>query len=151
MLSLKRRLIELQPIVAAVIEQQRATLAERRQSCRLYVADSGIHAFADPEFLPMAVENLLNNASKYTEPGGHILVALTATPDSACISVRDNGVGIAPADIPRLFGKFSRIANEMSTPVAGHGIGLYLTKRIIDLHRCIGRATLRPGSIFHQR
>jgi len=145
MVSLKRRVIDLHPMVAAVIEQQRATLAERRQSCRLYVPRLPIHAFADAEFLPMAVENLLSNASKYTEPGGRILVALTATTDSACIIVRDNGVGIAAADIPRLFGKFSRIQNQMSTPVAGHGIGLYLTKRIIDLHKGQIHVDSRPG------
>ncbi|MEO7713321.1 MAG: ATP-binding protein [Gemmatimonadaceae bacterium] len=135
MVSLKRRVIDLHPMVVAVIEQQRATLDERRQRCRLYAPRLPTHAFVDAEFLPMAIENLLSNASKYTEPGGRILVALTGTADSACISVRDNGVGIAAADIPRLFGKFSRIPNSMSTPVAGHGIGLYLTKRIIDLHK----------------
>ncbi len=145
MVSLKRQRIDLHPLVAAVIEQQRGTLVERRQICKLHVPRSPVQAFADAEFLPMAVENLLSNASKYTEPGGRILVALIATDDSACISVRDNGVGIAQADIPRLFGRFSRIPNQMSTPVPGHGIGLYLTKRIIDLHNGQIHVDSRPG------
>ena len=145
MISLKRRRLDLRSLVAGVIAQQRPTLVARAQSHKLYVPDPSVHAFADDEYLRMAVENLLSNASKYTRPGGRILVAVIGTEDSACIAVRDNGVGIAAADISRLFGKFSRIDNELSTQVGGNGIGLYLARRIIDLHEGRIDVESRPG------
>jgi signal transduction histidine kinase len=83
----------------------------------------------------MLVENLLSNASKYTPNGGKIGLELTAEPNAPIvIKVADNGVGIPPEDIDKLFQKFSRIENELSTERGGSGIGLYLVKRIADLH-----------------
>jgi len=134
MLSLQRQRIDLEPLVAGVIEQQLATIVERQQHCKLVVPHSPVLAFADAEYLRMAVENLVSNASKYTKAGGHILIALRVENDFACISVRDSGVGVAPDDMPRLFGKFSRIENELSAQVGGSGLGLYLARRIIELH-----------------
>ncbi|MEO7823728.1 MAG: ATP-binding protein [Gemmatimonadaceae bacterium] len=145
MISLKRQRIDLHSLVKGIVEQQKPTLVERRQTCRLYVPHSPVYAVADAEYLTMSIENLLSNASKYTRPGGRILIAVLGTDGSACIAVRDNGVGIAPGDISRLFGKFSRIDNELSTQVGGNGIGLYLARRIIDLHEGRIDVESRPG------
>jgi signal transduction histidine kinase len=134
MISLQRQPLDLEPMIAGVIEQQLATIVERRQSCKLVVPDASVHAFADAEYLRMAFENLVSNASKYTRAGGHILISVAIEHGLACVRVRDSGVGIAPEDIPRLFGKFSRIENELSAHVGGSGLGLYLTRRIIELH-----------------
>ena len=133
-LTLRKEQIDLEPLAASVIEQQRGTIAERRQQCDLVVPVAPVQAFADGDYVRMAVENLVSNASKYTEPGGRIVVSLGVEHARAVVSVRDTGVGIAPEDLARLFGKFSRIENRLSADVGGNGLGLYLTRRIVELH-----------------
>jgi signal transduction histidine kinase len=126
--------VDLVALAERVLAQQGGTFRERRQTYRRLVPVRPVHAMADAEYLQMAVENLVSNASKYTPEGGRVIVAVRLDGDTACISVSDNGVGIAPSDMPRLFGKFSRIRNELSTQVGGSGIGLYLTRRIVEQH-----------------
>src|SRR5690606_4430979 len=74
------------------------------------------------------------NASKYTPEGKNIVITLARTPRKVTIAVKDEGVGIAKSDIPRLFHKFSRIDNVLSTLVGGTGLGLYWVKKIVTLH-----------------
>lgn len=88
----------------------------------------------DPAFMRMVIENLLSNASKYTHKGGNIAVRLVDGLDYVTLKVVDDGVGIEGVNMSKLFKKFSRINNAMSSEVGGSGIGLYLTKQIVDLH-----------------
>ena len=79
--------------------------------------------------------NLLTNAHKYTPPGGSISVTAVAREGSAVVSVRDTGEGIPPEALRRLFGLFERA----SSSTGGLGIGLAITKRLVELHH--GRIT----------
>jgi signal transduction histidine kinase len=83
----------------------------------------------------MVMENLIDNASKYTEPHGRITISLAETKTHVTVTIKDTGVGIGDADIKRVFDKFNRIPNKLSDSVGGTGLGLYWAKKIIALHK----------------
>ena len=94
---------------------------------------SKVIAHADHHLMGMCIENLLTNAIKYTKPGGKIRVEITTTECEVLVSVKDNGVGIADGEIKELFKQFNRLGNELSASTSGSGIGLYLTKHLMEL------------------
>ena len=100
----------------------------------------------DKDLFRIALNNLLTNAIKYNRPGGSVTLAARNEDNDIVISVRDTGIGIAPADQGRIFDKFYRVS-ESDAPVkrGGHGLGLYLAVQIVELHH--GRIVLdsEPG------
>ncbi len=82
----------------------------------------------------MVLENLIDNASKYTYEDKSITIEATRTNGSISIAISDEGVGMSPVDMDNLFRKFTRFDNPLSTTVGGTGLGLYWAKKIIDLH-----------------
>jgi len=95
----------------------------------------------DKDLFRIALNNLLTNAIKYNRPGGSVTLAARNEDNEIVISVRDTGIGIAPADQGRIFDKFYRVS-EGDAPVkrGGHGLGLYLAAQIVELHH--GRIVL---------
>lgn len=87
----------------------------------------------DPLHIRMVLENLLSNAYKYSPPKTSVAVELVATQKSIQLHVEDQGVGIDTKDMPKLFQKFTRIGNPLST-AGGTGLGLYWAKKLISLH-----------------
>jgi two-component system sensor histidine kinase VicK len=88
----------------------------------------------DTEELRLVIENILENASNYSPDGKVINVGLAATKNNeAKISIKDQGVGIDKQDIVKLFHKFSRINNPLSNAVNGTGLGLYFSRKIVEL------------------
>ena len=100
----------------------------------------------DPVRLAQILSNLLNNAAKYTEDGGHIQVRARSESGQAVISVRDNGVGIAPETLPRMFEMFSRGDRDSGRSQGGLGIGLALSRRLAQMHNGTLEATSVPGT-----
>ena len=88
----------------------------------------------DEASIRMVLENIIDNASKYSEEYTHVDVSVKDDGDTVSINVRDRGVGIDPSSKARLFEKFSRLNNPLSTKVGGTGLGLYWAKKIVDLH-----------------
>ena len=84
--------------------------------------------------LEIAVNNLLDNAVKYSPGGGDIYCDLSSVKDMMLLAVRDTGIGIAAEDMPRLFVRFSRLAAETMPDVPGTGLGLYLARELARLH-----------------
>ncbi|MHB1864798.1 MAG: PAS domain-containing sensor histidine kinase [Candidatus Saccharimonadales bacterium] len=91
-------------------------------------------ASIDPKLMQMVLDNILDNAGKYSENGKVIDVHIHQDKLNTVITVKDHGVGIRKNDIPKLFKKFSRIDNPLSVSVKGTGLGLYWAKKILDLH-----------------
>ncbi|CAA9419319.1 MAG: Multidomain signal transduction protein including CheB-like methylesterase, CheR-like methyltransferase and BaeS-like histidine kinase [uncultured Ramlibacter sp.] len=85
--------------------------------------------------LAQVVSNLLNNAAKYTPRGGHIRVTGAVESDSVLLEVADNGVGIAAEMLPRVFDLFSQVDRSIERTHGGLGIGLWLVKKLVELHR----------------
>jgi signal transduction histidine kinase len=90
--------------------------------------------YGDPERIGQALQNIIGNALKYSEPKLDVRVTLRATADAAIVEVRDQGVGIEAEQIPHLFQKYARMPNQLSNVVKGAGLGLYLTRLLIEAH-----------------
>ncbi len=93
--------------------------------------DNKIHILADRGRLKQAVINLLSNAIKYT-PQGTVTVSRACTEGFVELSVRDTGIGMTAQEQKKLFGKFQRIENDESRHVSGTGLGLWITKYIVE-------------------
>lgn len=142
---LHRKPTDLVALVKDVVDEQKETISSRKQRIITSLPKRPLMAAVDPQYLRMAIENLVSNASKYTRDSGTVQVELYRRTGFVAIRVRDDGVGIDQADFPRLFQKFSRIDNDLSIVAGGSGIGLYLTRQIVDLHKGEIDAESEPG------
>ena len=108
---------------------------------------------ADPTRMEQIVNNLLTNAIKYTPEGGRIAIVVARDGADAVLEVRDNGVGIAPALLPRIFELFVQGERTLDRRAGGLGVGLTLVKRLVELHGGSIVAESEPGrgSIFRVR
>jgi signal transduction histidine kinase len=80
------------------------------------------------------IQNLIQNAIKYSPSGGRVTVQVERQAANACIRVSDQGIGIPAAALPQLFRRFYRAPNADSQHISGMGIGLYVVKEIVELH-----------------
>ncbi|MEP7105680.1 MAG: HAMP domain-containing sensor histidine kinase [Chloroflexota bacterium] len=94
-----------------------------------------VPADLDEARITTVVGNLVSNAMKYSAEGSEVLVRMKVVGDRARIHISDHGVGIAAADMPRLFTRFGRIVNEATRDISGTGLGLYLSRELARLHR----------------
>jgi signal transduction histidine kinase len=108
---------------------------------------------ADADRLQLVVENLVENASKYTPAGGKVTLGYSAGTSQAIINVRDTGIGIARKDQKNIFDIYTRANSQHSIQVGGSGLGLYLVKKLVDLHHGKVTITSKPkvGSTFSLR
>ncbi len=143
--ALQKEPIDLVMLTSSVIHEQMSRFAAREQTVTFKPQLANFTVMADPSRLRMVLENLVDNASKYTPEGRSISVRLQHTTHKALIVIQDKGVGIATADIDRIFRKFSRIDNPLSVHVGGSGLGLYWVKKIVDLHGGTVSVRSRPG------
>src|SRR5262249_3426065 len=89
---------------------------------------------ADRVRLAQVFSNLLNNAAKYTEPGGRVSVTATVSGERVTVQVLDTGVGIAPEVLPRIFELFTQVDRSLNRSQGGLGVGLALVRRLVELH-----------------
>ena len=132
-LQLRKQCTDLRSIVGAAVETVRPLIDERRHELHVEVPDD-LQVNADPLRLAQVLSNLLANAAKYTSPGGVIRVAATQRDGALTISVEDNGIGIAPEELPKVFGMFAQVRSAQEHSAGGLGIGLALAKGIVELH-----------------
>jgi two-component system CheB/CheR fusion protein len=136
--------------VELVIQAQAVLFKSRDQSVMLNKPAKQIIASVDQKLMLMVLENVLDNAGKYSGGGKQVTIDIEQNDEYTTISIKDNGVGIHKSDRQKLFKKFSRIDNELSTSVRGTGLGLYWAKKILDLHDGSIEVTSTPnkGSTF---
>jgi signal transduction histidine kinase len=100
-----------------------------------HIADSAVHLEADEQLIKQVLANLLSNAFKYTPIGGAVRIeAEEAGPDQIRIIISDTGFGIAPRDLPHIFEPFEFTGSAMTRRAGGIGLGLSITKRLVELH-----------------
>lgn len=128
------RRTNLTDFVTEIVEDHQVKYADKGQSLKLNCRIQSLTIDIDDVRLRMALENLIDNALKYSPAGSVTTVSLTKTKDSAKISVADQGVGIDKKDFDKLFQKFSRIPNALSSSSDGTGLGLYWACKIVSLH-----------------
>jgi two-component system phosphate regulon sensor histidine kinase PhoR len=118
---------------------------ERGHHLRLELPPSPVDVSGNVDYLERAVGNLLDNAVKYTPEGGDICIRLGSTERDAIIEVIDSGVGIAAADIPRIFERFYRVDRSRSREMGGTGLGLSIVKHIATAHGGSVEVESTPG------
>jgi len=124
--------IDLAKIVKGVMDELRYLVIRNGVKIEPSIVDHAIIE-ADPKLLKAGITNLVDNAIRYS-PKGIVKVTLTVDDDNAKLVVKDNGSGILEEDMPYIFGKFFRGKNAMAIDPNESGVGLYITKRIIELH-----------------
>ncbi len=124
--------IVLQDALRIAVDALRSDASAKEQSLLLVLPEEPVTIEVDPPRLQQMVLNLLSNAVKYTPPGGHIAVSSNIEGDMAVIRVDDDGVGIAPENLERVFNLFTREGNQDAVP--GFGIGLAVVERLAQLH-----------------
>jgi CheY-like chemotaxis protein len=107
---------------------------ERGHTLTLHLPQDDVRLDADAARIEQAVTNLLTNAAKYTDPGGQVTLSLERDGGDAVIRVCDNGIGIAPEVLPRVFDLFAQAERSLDRAQGGLGIGLTLVRRIVELH-----------------
>ena len=133
-LQLRRERVALAPIVQAAIETSRPTIDAGRHALTVEVTADPIELEADATRLAQVVANLLSNAAKYTDPGGHITLTAARDGDQVVIAVRDDGIGIAAEHLPGLFEIFFQVSPAIERSQDRLDIGLSLVRGLVELH-----------------
>ena len=149
-IQLYRELVAVSDIVERAVETARPLIDQRRHELTVSLPPDPIWLQADPFRLEQVVTNLLSNAAKYTDEGGHIWLSVQQEGNQAVLRVRDSGIGITPAFLPRVFDLFSQAERSNDRLQGGLGIGLALVKRLVEMHAGTVRvsSTLGQGSEF---
>lgn len=148
--ALRKSAVDINELVEDVIDEQRENFTSRAQRVVFEPLDRPTLVSADSQYFRMALDNIVDNASKYTHPKGTVKVTIEKDRGMVVVSVKDSGVGIGEADLATLFTKFKRIPNDLSQKVAGSGLGLYWVQRVMDLHdgRVEVESELGQGTTF---
>ena len=143
--------VALRPTVEAVLEELRQRAADKKMTVALEIPDHLSTVRADSQRIHQVLLNLLDNAVKYTSSGGRVTVTARETGADVEVCVADNGPGIAPEHLPRIFERFYRADKARSRELGGTGLGLSIVKHIVQAHggRVWAESTLGQGSAFH--
>lgn len=153
-IDLRRQPESLQALVVRAVETAMPAIEANRHALAVNAPSTPIMVDVDGARFTQVLANLMGNAAKYTPPGGRLTVEVSIDGNEAITSVTDNGVGIAPVALARVFDMFSQVGETRDMAQGGLGIGLFLAKRLVDLHG--GRlsaysAGLGAGSTFTVR
>src|SRR5690606_35253719 len=149
--TISKEPIELSEIVSRAIETARPLIDSQGQRLTVDMPAAPLHLVGDALRLTQVVVNLLNNAAKYTQRGGSIGLKVERHGSDVEIAVKDNGRGLAPDHIEKIFDLFTQIDPEAIGGQGGLGVGLALVRRVVELHGGIVQARsegLGKGSEF---
>lgn len=133
-LVMRKERVELATLVRNAIETSRPAIDAARHALEVELPPAPIELDGDRVRLAQVFSNLLNNAAKYMDEGGRIRLRATRDRDFAVVSVRDEGIGIAPELLPRLFEIFTQAESALDRSQGGLGIGLSLARGLVELH-----------------
>ncbi len=127
--------VDLNGVVRRALERAQPLIDRREQRITVSLPDRVLWLRADAARLEQIVGNLLNNASKYGQVGGHIGLTIESEGGHAVLRVRDDGIGMAPDLVPHIFDLFTQADKSLDRAEGGLGIGLALVKNLVELHR----------------
>lgn len=133
-IELKKSMTSLADALASAVETSRPHIEAGQHALSLTLPEGETEIYADPMRLAQIFTNLLNNAAKYTNPGGRIDVELESQPEEFVVRVRDTGIGITRAMLENVFTVFMQDRHPVERSQGGLGIGLSLVKGLVDLH-----------------
>ena len=141
-ITIRREPVDISVLVQEVAEANRPLAARKEQTTNV-VAPPNHVAMCDADRIREAIDNLVSNAVKYSPIGGAIDLLVARQDDGIVVEVRDQGAGLSPEDISRLFGRFQRLSAKPTAGETSTGLGLSIVKRIVDLHG--GRITVESA------
>lgn len=147
-LTLKKRDFDLSKLVRIIIGKLQSQFSNHE--IELIAPESMDMVCADPDKIEQVFVNLVDNAAKYSPSGGEIRLTLEAHPRRVECSVSDSGVGIPEEHLPQIFEKFHRVDNRATREIYGTGLGLYVSKSIVEAHggTIWAESVLGQGSTF---
>jgi len=137
--------VDMRNVVERAAESARPLIVRLHHDLSVSLPAGPIWVHADSTRLEQVVVNLLNNAAKYTEPGGRISLDARQDGDEMVLRLRDTGVGIAPELLPHIFDLFTQADRSLDRAQGGLGIGLSLVKHLVEMHR--GTVEARSGGL----
>jgi signal transduction histidine kinase len=141
-ITIRREPVDIAVLVQEVAEANRPLAARKEQSITV-AAPPNHAAMCDVDRIREAIDNLVSNAVKYSPLGGAIELLVAQEDGSITVQVKDQGAGLSPEDISRLFGRFQRLSAKPTAGETSTGLGLSIVKRIVDLHG--GRITVESA------
>ncbi|MEO5618362.1 MAG: chemotaxis protein CheB [Candidatus Eisenbacteria bacterium] len=133
-IELRKERVELALAVSRVVEDARPLFASRNQVLTVDLPSKPLYLNADPTRLTQVLGNLLNNACKYTNPGGRISIKIEREGEQAVIRVRDDGYGLSADQLTSIFDMFMQVDSSAERSGSGLGLGLTLVKELVELH-----------------
>lgn len=126
--------VDLKPLISQAIEAVQPLLNAHQQRLTVSLPPQPVKLLADPVRLVEVFTNLLNNAAKYTDDGGQLLLMAAEKNDEVVIELRDTGIGISAEMLPRIFEPFTQVTGALSRSEGGIGIGLAMVAHLVRLH-----------------
>jgi signal transduction histidine kinase len=133
-INLNKEVLELGDLIVRTVETVQPLIDERGHTLTVSVLPGSLLVLGDPTRLSQALGNVLSNAAKYTERGGHIGLSARQLGPELEIRVRDDGIGIPSELMPRIFNLFTQLDRTSGPSQSGLGIGLALVQRLIEMH-----------------
>jgi signal transduction histidine kinase len=141
-ITIRREPVDVAALVAEVADANQPLAANKQQVIMVSAPPNHV-TMCDADRMREAIDNLVSNAIKYSPIGGKITVLVDHEPDNTTIRIADEGAGLSPEDLGRLFGRFQRLSAKPTAGESSTGLGLSIVKRIIDMHG--GKVTADSG------
>jgi signal transduction histidine kinase len=146
-IQLRREPLDLAAVAARAAESARPLFAEHDLRFDVDLPGRPLVLSADPERLAQILANLLENAAKFTPPGGHVQLVVEPLDGQAVVRVIDSGIGVPTEILPAIFDPFVQASRAIDRPLGGLGLGLTLVRRLVEMHGGEVSATSRgPGT-----
>lgn len=133
-ITIRREPVDLSALVSDVAEANRPSAVNKQQQITVSAPGHSDLTMCDADRIREAIDNLVSNAIKYSPIGGKIDILINGDSNRVRISVSDEGAGLSPEDLDRLFGRFQRLSAKPTGGESSTGLGLSIVKRIIDMH-----------------
>ena len=133
-IELRKEVVDLAAVVSRTVEAIRPLIEDRRHELTVDLPPEPVRLEADPTRLEQVLANLLNNAAKYTDHGGHIWLTAEQEGGEVVLRVRDTGIGIAGGHAARIFELFVQADRVLDRSQGGLGIGLTLVRSLVEMH-----------------
>ena len=133
-IELRRQALDLRDLVRDAVQVTEALLAARSHELDVSLPGEPLPVDGDPARLAQVFANLLNNAAKYTDRGGHLRLSARRDGEVLTVAVQDDGIGISPEMLPRIFDMFVQADQASDRALGGLGLGLTLVRTLVELH-----------------
>jgi signal transduction histidine kinase len=142
---LQRRVFDIERLFQNVAGRHEYDAQTKGVTIRMHVDSHADQVVADPDRIEQAIENLVGNALRHTPAGGTVTLTATQADGVATLSVSDTGAGIAPAHLPHVFERFYKVDASRASESTGSGLGLSITKAIVERHDGTIQVASDPG------